>query len=190
VVIGGGIVAYPGLHGLTRVPLRTIKLSVERSDRRAVVTRDGIRVNVAAEVFIKVNPTTEDVLRAARTLGEKTLDETSARDLLGSSIEEALIAVAADSKFDDLRSSPGEVCDKVQSGLREAAAQVGMDIASIKLTDLSPVPLRQLDPNDRIDARAILAVEDLAKRAGLAKQELLALIDGARGSAGAGGFKA
>jgi uncharacterized membrane protein YqiK len=132
----------------------------------------------------------EDVLRAARTLGEKTLDETSARDLLGSSIEEALIAVAADSKFDDLRSSPGEVCDKVQSGLREAAAQVGMDIASIKLTDLSPVPLRQLDPNDRIDARAILAVEDLAKRAGLAKQELLALIDGARGSAGAGGFKA
>jgi len=28
------------------------------------------------------------------------------------------------------------------------------------------------------------------KRAGLAKQELLALIDGARGSAGAGGFKA
>jgi hypothetical protein len=52
------------------------------------------------------------------------------------------------------------------------------------------VPLRQLDPNDRIDARAILAVEDLAKRAGLAKQELLALIDGARGSAGAGGFKA
>src|SRR4051812_32133028 len=70
VVIGGGVTVYPILHQLLRVSLRSIKLSVERSGRNALVTRDKIRANVTTELYIKVEPIQEDVLAAARSFGE------------------------------------------------------------------------------------------------------------------------
>src|SRR6185436_8314275 len=50
VVIGGGVTVYPILHQLLRVSLRSIKLSVGRSARNALVTRDKIRANVTTEL--------------------------------------------------------------------------------------------------------------------------------------------
>src|SRR6476619_2989825 len=43
VIIGGGLTVYPIFHQLLRVPLRSIKLSVERSGRNALVTKDKIK---------------------------------------------------------------------------------------------------------------------------------------------------
>src|SRR4051812_7442003 len=51
VVIGGGITVYPILHQLMRVSLRSNKLSVERSDKNALVTRDEIKANVTTELY-------------------------------------------------------------------------------------------------------------------------------------------
>src|SRR6187551_12810 len=70
VVIGGGVTVYPILHQLLRVSLRSVKLSVERSGRHALVTRDKIRANVTTELYIKVEPIHEDVLAAARSFGD------------------------------------------------------------------------------------------------------------------------
>ena len=69
VVIGGGVTVYPILHQLLRVSLRSIKLSVERSGRNALVTHDKIKANVTTELYVKVEPIAEDVLAAARSLG-------------------------------------------------------------------------------------------------------------------------
>src|SRR4051812_8950206 len=51
VVIGGGTVVSPILHQLLRVSLRSIKLSVERGGKNALVTRDKIRANVTTELY-------------------------------------------------------------------------------------------------------------------------------------------
>ena len=55
VVIGGGIMVYPILHQLQRVSLRSVKLSVERAGRMALVTADKIKANVSTELYIKVD---------------------------------------------------------------------------------------------------------------------------------------
>src|SRR5262245_23035000 len=73
VMIGGGLTVYPILHQLLRVSLRSIKLSVERSARNALVTHDKIRANVTTELYVKVKPIQEEVLAEARSFGERTL---------------------------------------------------------------------------------------------------------------------
>ena len=75
VVIGGGVLVFPVIHQLLRVSLRSVKLIVERSGKNALVTGDKIKANVTTELYIKVQPLAEDVLAAARSFGERNLDE-------------------------------------------------------------------------------------------------------------------
>src|SRR5580704_199121 len=75
VVIGGGVLVFPVIHQLLRVSLRSVKLIVERSGKNALVTGDKIKANVTTELYIKVQPLTEDVLAAARSFGNSNLDE-------------------------------------------------------------------------------------------------------------------
>src|SRR3954453_15911637 len=56
VVIGGGIIVMPVLHQLSRVSLRSVKLSVERASKNALVTADKIKANVETELYVKVEP--------------------------------------------------------------------------------------------------------------------------------------
>ena len=75
VVIGGGVLVFPVIHQLLRVSLRSVKLLVERSGKNALVTGDKIKANVTTELYIKVQPLADDVLAAARSFGERNLDE-------------------------------------------------------------------------------------------------------------------
>src|SRR4051794_33285602 len=75
VVIGGGVIVMPVLHQLSRVSLRSVKLSVERASKNALVTADKIKANVETELYVKVEPLADDVLAAARSFGERNLDE-------------------------------------------------------------------------------------------------------------------
>jgi uncharacterized membrane protein YqiK len=75
VVIGGGVLVFPVLHQLLRVSLRSVKLNVEREGKNALVTGDKIKANVTTELYIKVQPLAEDVLAAARSFGDRNLDE-------------------------------------------------------------------------------------------------------------------
>src|SRR5580700_11920055 len=75
VVIGGGVLVFPVIHQLLRVSLRSVKLLVERSGKNALVTGDKIKANVTTELYIKVEPIADDVLAAARSFGERNLDQ-------------------------------------------------------------------------------------------------------------------
>ena len=96
VVIGGGVLVFPVIHQLLRVSLRSVKLLVERSGKNALVTGDKIKANVTTELYIKVEPIAEDVLAAARSFGERNLDEHAIGDLIEGKLTDALRSVAAD----------------------------------------------------------------------------------------------
>src|ERR1019366_8666047 len=90
VVIGGGVLVFPVIHQLLRVSLRSVKLNVERSGKNALVTGDKIKANVTTELYVKVEPIAEDVLGAARSFGERNLDEHAIAELIQSALSEEL----------------------------------------------------------------------------------------------------
>ncbi len=160
VVIGGGVTVYPILHQLLRVSLRSIKLSVERSGRHALVTRDKIRANVTTELYIKVEPIHEDVLAAARSFGERNLDENAIGDLIEGKLTDALRSVAANQTFMDLHGQRKQFAEHIQSALSEELKKNGLTLENVSITALAMVPVKDLDPQDVFDAEGLRAITD------------------------------
>lgn len=160
VVIGGGVRVYPILHQLLRVSLRSIKLSVERSARNALVTRDKIRANVTTELYIKVEPIAEDVLAAARSFGERNLDEHAIGDLIEGKLTDALRSVAANQTFMDLHSQRKQFAEHIQTALSEELKKNGLTLENVSITALAMVPVKDLDPHDVFDAEGLRAITE------------------------------
>lgn len=160
VVIGGGVTVYPILHQLLRVSLRSIKLSVERSARNALVTRDKIRANVTTELYIKVEPIAEDVLAAARSFGERNLDDHAIGELIEGKLTDALRSVAANQTFMDLHGQRKQFAESIQNALAEELKKNGLTLENVSITALAMVPVKDLDPQDVFDAEGLRAITD------------------------------
>src|SRR5262245_15288299 len=160
VVIGGGVTVYPILHQLLRVSLRSIKLSVERSARNALVTRDKIRANVTTELYIKVEPIAEDVLAAARSFGERNLDEHAIGDHIERKLTDALRSEATNQTFMALHSQRKQFAEHIQNALSEELKKNGLTLENVSITALAMVPVKDLDPHDVFDAEGLRAITD------------------------------
>jgi uncharacterized membrane protein YqiK len=160
VVIGGGVTVYPILHQLLRVSLRSIKLSVERSARNALVTRDKIRANVTTELYIKVEPIAEDVLAAARSFGERNVDDHAIGDLIEGKLTDALRSVAANQTFMDLHSQRKQFAESIQTALSEELKKNGLTLENVSITALAMVPVKDLDAQDVFDAEGLRAITE------------------------------
>jgi flotillin len=160
VVIGGGIVVYPILHQLLRVSLRSVKLSVERSGKMALVTADKIKANVITELYIKVEPIAEDVLAAARSFGERNLDEHAIGDLIEGKLTDALRSVAANKTFMALHAQRKEFAESIQAVLAEELKKNGLTLENVSITAFAMVPVRELDEHDVFDADGLRAITE------------------------------
>jgi flotillin len=160
VVIGGGILVYPILHQLQRVSLRSVKLSVERAGRMALVTADKIKANVSTELFIKVEPLAEDVLAAARSFGERNLDEHAIGDLIEGKLTDALRSVAANKTFMALHSERKEFAEAVQGALSEELKKNGLTLENVSITAFAMIPVTELDERDVFDADGLRAITE------------------------------
>jgi flotillin len=160
VVIGGGILVYPILHQLLRVSLRSVKLSVERSGKNALVTADKIKANVTTELYIKVEPIAEDVLAAARSFGERNLDEHAIGDLIEGKLTDALRSVAANQTFMSLHGKRKEFAEHIQAALSEELKKNGLTLENVSITALAMVPVKDLDEHDVFDAEGLRAITE------------------------------
>jgi uncharacterized membrane protein YqiK len=160
VVIGGGIVVFPILHQLLRVSLRSNKLSVERAGRNALVTKDKIKANVTTELYVKVEPLAEDVLAAARSFGERSLDEQAIATLIEGKLTDALRSVAANQTFMDLHSQRKQFAEHVQTALAEELKKNGLTLENVSITAFAMVPVTELDARDVFDAEGLRAITE------------------------------
>ncbi len=160
VVIGGGIMVYPILHQLQHVSLRSVKLSVERAGRMALVTADKIKANVSTELFIKVEPLGEDVLAAARSFGERNLDEHAIGDLIEGKLTDALRSVSANKTFMALHSERKEFAEAVQAALAEELKKNGLTLENVSITAFAMIPVSELDERDVFDADGLRAITE------------------------------
>lgn len=160
VVLGGGVMVYPILHQLLRVSLRSVKLSVERAGKNALVTADKIKANVATELYIKVEPLAEDVLSAARSFGERNLDDNAIAELIEGKLTDALRSVAANQTFMSLHAQRKEFAEMIQAALAEELKKNGLTLENVSITSLSMVQVSDLDPSDVFDAEGLRAITE------------------------------
>jgi len=160
VVIGGGVLVYPILHQLLRVSLRSVKLSVERSAKNALVTADKIKANVTTELYIKVEPIAEDVLAAARSFGDRNVDEHVIADLIEGKLTDALRSVAANQTFMALHANRKQFAERIQEVLSEELKKNGLTLENVSITAFAMLPVKDLDPQDVFDAEGLRAITE------------------------------
>ena len=173
VVIDGGIFQIPILHRMQPISLETMKLPVSRVGKEAFITADSLRVDIEAEFYIRVEAKEENILMASRTLGNKSLNPQTLRDLEEGKLVGALRSVAATQTLQDLHEKRQEFADAVQKTCMEDLMSNGLTLESVAVTGLDQINVEFLDPeNNTFDAVGLMRITEVTAEQKRARNEV------------------
>lgn len=155
VIMNGGALVLPILHDTTWVGMETHRLEVRREAAQALITNDRMRVDVIAEFYVRVKPTIESIAIAAQTLGEKTSQPDSLKELVEGKFVDALRAVAAEMTMDQLHEKRVDFVQKVQQVVSEDLYKNGLELETVSLTGLDQTSIDFFNPENAFDAEGL-----------------------------------
>lgn len=155
-----GRMVYPIIHirELMEISLKTIE--IDRSGKEGLICRDNIRADIKVKFFVRVNKTSEDVLRVAQAIGcERASNQETLEGLFSAKFSEALKTVGKAMDFVDLYQARDNFRDEI-------IRQIGDDLSGYVLEDaaidyLEQTPLEKLDANNILDAQGIKKITEL-----------------------------
>ena len=167
VCLGRGAMVLPVFHEVTWVSLETLKLIVSRSRDQAVLTSDKIRIDVVTELYAHVGRSEEDLLAAARSLGERTFDTEKVRNLLEAKIVSALRSFAATKTLSELHENRDAFAKAVQNSVVESFHANGLTLEEVTIVTLEQSGKEFFDKDNVFDAeglKVITAITSDARR--------------------------
>ncbi|HYD41901.1 MAG TPA: flotillin domain-containing protein [Anaeromyxobacter sp.] len=153
--MNGGALVFPVLHETIPVNMNTLRLEVRRQDDQALITRDRMRVDVAVEFYVRVQPTEEAIANAAQTLGQRTMNPQALKELVEGKFVDALRAVAAEMAMEELHEQRASFVQKVQAAVSEDLLKNGLELETASLTGLDQTRLEFLNPQNAFDAEGL-----------------------------------
>jgi uncharacterized membrane protein YqiK len=155
VVMGGGALVLPVLHDVTPVSMNTLRLEVRRGREQALITRDRMRIDVTVEFFVRVMPKEESVAAAARTLGQRTMNPESLKDLVQGRFVDAMGLVAAKMSMEEIHEHRGQYISEVREQVAGAMTHNGLELEAASLTSLDQTDMKLFNPSNAFDAEGL-----------------------------------
>ncbi len=155
VVMGGGALVLPIVHDVTEVSMNTLRLEVRRAREKALITKDRMRMDVTVEFFVRVVPKEESVAAAARTLGQRTMNPESLKDLVQGRFVDAMGQVAAKMTMEQMHEHRGEYISTVRGQVADAMTQNGLELEAASLTGLDQTDMKLFNPSNAFDAEGL-----------------------------------
>lgn len=155
VIVNGGALVLPVLHEVIPVNMNTLRLDVRRNRDQALITRDRMRVDVAAEFYVRVKPVEESIANAAQTLGKKTMQPESLKELVEGKFVDALRSVAAEMAMEELHEQRTAFVQKVQQVVTEDLLKNGLELETVSLTGLDQTSKEFFNPDNAFDAEGL-----------------------------------
>lgn len=155
VVMGGGALVLPIVHDVTEVSMNTLRIEVRRAGERSLITRNRMRIEVIVEFFVRVIPTPEAVAAAARTLGNRTLDPESLRDLVQGRFVDAMGAVAATMTMEEVHEHRSDYIRGVKALVADSMVANGLELEAVSLTNLDQTDIKLFNPSNAFDAEGM-----------------------------------
>ena len=152
VIKDGGALVFPVLHETIPVNMTTLRITVERKLKGALITKDSMRADVTAEFYVRVKPDEQAIADAAQTLGSKTMEPENLKQLIEGKFVDALRSVAATSDMQELHEKRTEFVQKVREVVAGDILKNGLELESVSLTGLDQTNKNDLDVNNAFDA--------------------------------------
>ncbi len=136
VVMNGGAWVFRTIHELTWVDLGTMAIEIERTEHNALLTKDPQYADIKAIFYIKVNPTVDGIVDAARTIGGKQVDASAVKNLVEAKLDGALRDVAASFTLMSLHQEREKFIQEVQSRLKTDLEENGLMLEAVSILTL------------------------------------------------------
>jgi uncharacterized membrane protein YqiK len=172
VVLDDGDFVLPGVHMVVPVSLETMKLEVERRGVDALITQDNLRVDVKAEFYIKVQPNQEDILNAARSLGERSVTTTNVAPLVFEKLVSALRSVAATKDLVDIHADRKTFAAGVQEIVSNDLQMNGLTLESVTISRLDQTDPEGLSDQNIFDAQGKKKITEITAAARVERNRL------------------
>ena len=167
-ILNGGAIVLPVLHEVIPVNMNTLRLEVKRAADQALITKDRMRVDVAAEFYVRVKPTAESIATAAQTLGQKTMQPNELKSLVEGKFVDSLRSVAAEMAMEELHEKRVDFVQKVQQAVSEELFKNGLELETVSLTGLDQTDFKFFNPQNIFDAEGLTklteTIEDRRKK--------------------------
>ena len=164
VVMNGGALIIPILHETIPVNMNTLRLAVERKNEQALITKDRMRVDVLAEFYVRVQPSSDAIAFAAQTLGQRTMHPEQLKDLIEGKFVDALRSVAAEMTMTDLHEQRTHFVQKVQQVSSEDLLKNGLELETVSLTGLDQTAMEYFNPSNAFDAEGLTRLTEEIER--------------------------
>ncbi|BFV60770.1 hypothetical protein KCMC57_up58740 [Kitasatospora sp. CMC57] len=155
-----GAIVLPVLHKAEVMDISVKTIMIGRTGRDGLICRDNIRADIQISFFVRVNKTTEDVIKVAQAIGTaRASDQATLQDLFAAKFSEALKTVGKQLDFTDLYTKRHEFRDQI-------VQVIGTDLNGYSLEDaaidhLEQTPMSQLDASNILDAQGIRKITEL-----------------------------
>ncbi|KHD09920.1 membrane protein [Candidatus Thiomargarita nelsonii] len=168
VIMNGGALVLPIVHETIPVNMNTNRLQVARAKEQALITKDRMRVDVAAEFYVRVSPNEEAIATAAQTLGKRTMHIEKILELIEGKFVDALRSVAAKMAMEELHEQRVNFVQEVQVAVSEDLQQNGLELETVSLTGLDQTDKEYFNPQNAFDAEGLTkltqSIEERRKR--------------------------
>src|SRR5690349_22471059 len=155
VVLNGGAFVLPIVHDVLPVNMNTLRLEVSRGRDKALITKDRMRVDVVAEFYVRVQASPEAIANAAETLGQRTMQPESLKELVEGKFVDALRTAAAAMTMEELHEQRGEYIRRVRDDVAEDLLKNGLELESASLTQLDQSAMEFFNPSNAFDAEGL-----------------------------------
>lgn len=163
VVISGGAFVLPIIHNITSVGMKTLCIEVQRNGNKSFITKNRMRAEVTAEFYVRVAPTNDSVSIAAQTLGSRTLEPDSLKELVQGRFVDGLGVVAAKMSLDEIQENRSDYIKKVATHVEEAIKHTGLELETVSLTSLNQAPVSVFDPSNTFDAEGLTQITEFTQ---------------------------
>ncbi len=136
VVMNGGAWVFRTIHEVIWVDLGTMAIEIERTENNALLTIDPQYADIKAIFYIKVNPTVEGIIDAARTIGGRQVDANAVKQLVDAKLDGALRDVAASFTLMSLHQEREKFIQEVQNRLKTDLEENGLMLEAVSILTL------------------------------------------------------
>ena len=148
------IVAFPGIHQIETLDIALKTVTLNRAGSTAIICKDHLRMDIRVRFLVRINPTSQDVLKVAQSLGcRRTADNAEIVRFFEPIFGEAVKTVAYRYTLRDMiRNSEAfkeDVIQQIGLGLN------GYLLDEMVIEEMSQTPVSKLDPQNILDAEGI-----------------------------------
>ncbi len=155
-----GALVYPVIYKKEFMRISLLTLEIDRRGKDGLICHDNLRADITVAFYLRVNETTEDVLKVAKAIGvDRATDHQAVSTLFSAKFSEALKTVGKQfdlaKLFEDRQNFRDRIVDVIGKDLN------GYALEDVAIDYLEQTPKSALDPNNIFDSEGIRKITEI-----------------------------